>query len=209
MIYCFLLGILQPPIYHKDQPHHATFGSLGSILGRFIHHIVDEWGKFWDKKGDYTGSNSWWSNSSLESYKAIRDCVYDVYTNVSKEYVFPDGTTRSVRIKADYYTPIAISWTNGIRLALIGYKDWLKSQGLFEKMLPGVGLTNEQMVYVSHAQTFCYARDKRTSYLNAGRGRVEEDIQVNMAVGQLQEFSEAFKCKPEAKMNHPVKCDYY
>lgn len=76
-------------------------------------------------------------------------------------------------------------------------------------MIPGVGLTNEQMIYVAHAQTFCFARDSKQSYLQAFRGRVEEDVQVNMALGQLQEFTDAFKCKPGSKMNHPKKCDYY
>uniref|UniRef100_A0A0B7AHI1 Peptidase M13 N-terminal domain-containing protein n=1 Tax=Arion vulgaris TaxID=1028688 RepID=A0A0B7AHI1_9EUPU len=202
-------GILQSPVYHKDQPHHSTFGSLGSILGRFIHHIVDEWGKHYDKVGKDTESESWWSNSSLEAYKPIRDCVVDVYSNISRNYVFPDGVSHPLPINVEYYTPIAISWTNGIRLAQIGYNDWLTSQGLVEKQLPGVGLTNEQLLYVAHAQTFCYARDIKYSYLLGSRGRVEEDIQVNMALGQLKEFSDAFMCKPESKMNHAKKCDYY
>ncbi|BFZ05863.1 hypothetical protein BsWGS_08902 [Bradybaena similaris] len=202
-------GILQPPIYHRNQPHHSTFGALGTILGRFLHHIVDEWGKIYDKQGYNIAPESWWSNSSLEAYKAIRQCVVDVYSNVSKDYVYPNGVTRPVRINAKFYTPVAISWTNGIRLAQIGYEDWLKSQGIAEKMLPGVGLTNEQMIYVAHAQTFCFARDSKSSYLRFAGGRVEEDVQVNMALGQLQEFTDAFKCKPGSKMNHPKKCDYY
>ncbi|CAG5120307.1 unnamed protein product, partial [Candidula unifasciata] len=202
-------GILQLPIYHRSQPHHTTFGSLGSILGRFLHHIVDEWGKSYDKNGHYMAPETWWSNSSLEAYKTIKECVLDVYTNVSRDYLFPNGVTKPIRIKAKYYTPIAISWTNGIRLAQIGYADWLKSKGIVEKMLPGVGLTNEQMIYVAHAQTFCYARDAKSAYLYASWGRVEEDIQVNMALGQMQEFSDAFHCKPGSKMNHPKKCDYY
>lgn len=170
---------------------------------------MDEWGKYFDKNGDYIGPESWWSNSSLEAYKPIRECVKDVYTNVTRNVVYPDGTTRSVRINARRYTPIAISWTNGIRLAKIGYKDWLKTQKLEERTLPGVELTNEQMIFLAHAQTFCFARGSKESYAYTFESQVEKDIQVNMALGQLEEFSDAFHCPAESKMNHFKKCDYY
>ncbi|XP_059149216.1 endothelin-converting enzyme homolog [Physella acuta] len=203
-------GVLQYPIYSKKQPHHATFGSLGSLLGRTLHHVVDEWGKWYDQNGNYMKEQgSWWSNASLTAYETVRKCVLDVYTNVTKTYIYPDGTSVNAKLNAERHTPMAIAWTNGIRLALIGYKDWVKSQGIVEKVLPGTGLTNEQMIFLAHAQTFCFANDDRQN-LNAWmKGQVVNDVKVNMALGQLKEFSKAFNCKPEAKMNHKVKCDYY
>ncbi|XP_059149213.1 endothelin-converting enzyme homolog [Physella acuta] len=203
-------GILQYPIYSKKQPHHATFGSLGTILGRTLHHVVDEWGKWHDKNGDYMDEyGTWWSNASLTAYETVRKCVSDVYSNVTKTYTYPDGTSVNAQLNVQWYTPMAIAWTNGIRLALIGYQDWVKGQGIVEKVLPGTGLTNEQMIFLAHAQSYCVANDDRQK-LNAWmRGQVANDIRVNMALGQLEEFSKAFNCKPEAKMNHKVKCDYY
>ncbi len=38
-------GILQAPFYEYDMPHYYTFGSIGSILGHFLLHLIDEWGE--------------------------------------------------------------------------------------------------------------------------------------------------------------------
>ncbi|KAH9498971.1 hypothetical protein Btru_004112 [Bulinus truncatus] len=203
-------GILQFPIYSKRQPHSATFGSLGSILGRFFHHIVDEWGKNYDKNGDYMDNGqSWWSNQSLTAYVPIKKCVDDIYTNLTRTYVLPDGTTKEIKLRARHQSPISISWTNGVRLALIGYKDWMNNLGTTEKLIPGLGLTNEQMMFLAHAQTFCYDKS-HTWYVNRiMSGSPTDDVRINMVFGQLPEFSQAFQCKPGSKMNHDLKCDYY
>ncbi|CAL1536730.1 unnamed protein product [Lymnaea stagnalis] len=203
-------GILQFPIYSKKQPHYSTFGSLGSILGRFLHHVVDEWGKWFDKNGNLLEEHAtWWSNGSLMAYEPVRKCVYDIYDNITKTYVFPDGVSRTVKVNAARQTPSAIARTNGVRLALIAYNDWMKNLAQTEKMLPGLGLTNEQMVFLAHAQTFCYDKNDRWTLNRMLRGTLSDDTRINMALGQLPEFSRAFKCKPGAKMNHEVKCDYY
>ncbi|KAK0050794.1 endothelin-converting enzyme-like 1 [Biomphalaria pfeifferi] len=202
-------GILQFPVYSKKQPHSATFGSFGSVLARFFHHIIDEWGRKFDKGGNYMGRDqTWWSNKSVESYEPVRKCVENVY-NVTKTYRLPDGTTKDVRLRAKNFVPFAISWTNGVRLALIGYRDWMKNLGIAEKLVPGLGLTNEQTLFLAHAQTFCY--DKTSSwYVNTIiSGWPTNDVKINMALGQLPEFSEAFKCKKGSQMYHEERCDYY
>nr|KAI8748213.1 endothelin-converting enzyme-like 1 [Biomphalaria glabrata] len=202
-------GILQFPVYSKKQPHSATFGSFGSVLARFFHHVIDEWGRKFDKGGNYMGRDqTWWSNKSVESYEPVRKCVENVY-NVTKTYRLPDGTTKDVRLRAKNFVPFAISWTNGVRLALIGYRDWMKNLGIAEKLVPGLGLTNEQTLFLAHAQTFCY--DKTSSwYVNSIiSGWPTNDVKINMALGQLPEFSEAFKCKKGSQMYHEERCDYY
>ncbi|KAI8779126.1 endothelin-converting enzyme 1 [Biomphalaria glabrata] len=202
-------GILQFPVYSKKQPHSATFGSFGSVLARFFHHVIDEWGRKFDKGGNYMGRDqTWWSNKSVESYEPVRKCVENVY-NVTKTYRLPDGTTKDVRLRAKNFVPFAISWTNGVRLALIGYRDWMKNLGIAEKLVPGLGLTNEQTLFLAHAQTFCY--DKTSSwYVNSIISEwPTNDVKINMALGQLPEFSEAFKCKKGSQMYHEERCDYY
>uniref|UniRef100_A0A2C9LVD3 Peptidase M13 N-terminal domain-containing protein n=1 Tax=Biomphalaria glabrata TaxID=6526 RepID=A0A2C9LVD3_BIOGL len=202
-------GILQFPVYSKKQPHSSTFGSFGSVLARFFHHVIDEWGRKFDKGGNYMGRDqTWWSNKSVESYEPVRKCVENVY-NVTKTYRLPDGTTKDVRLRAKNFVPFAISWTNGVRLALIGYRDWMKNLGIAEKLVPGLGLTNEQTLFLAHAQTFCY--DKTSSwYVNSIiSGWPTNDVKINMALGQLPEFSEAFKCKKGSQMYHEERCDYY
>jgi len=204
-------GILQAPIYSPDRPHSITFGSLGSLLGQFIHHVVDEFGQYYDKTGDRMQVQStWWSNSSVTSYQGVRDCVQDVYTNVSKTYRLMDGTEWPIYVNTYSYTTRAIAFTNGIRLALKGYKKWVADRGLTEKPLPGLHMSSSQMFFIGHAQSLCFNRDDRSAFYRALSGTPEEDVQLNMALGQLDEFSQAFGCKAGDNMNHKdKKCEYY
>ena len=38
-------GILQFPMYTYAMPHYYSFGAIGSLLGHFVHHLVDENGR--------------------------------------------------------------------------------------------------------------------------------------------------------------------
>ena len=72
-----------------------------------------------------------------------------------------------------------------ILLIIFRYKKWASERGLNEKMIPGLHLTNEQTVFLAHAQTQCYNRDDYAGYFRALRGNTEEDVKVNSALGQV------------------------
>ncbi|KAH9498968.1 Endothelin-converting enzyme 2 [Bulinus truncatus] len=186
-------GILQFPVYFSRQPHTATFGSFGSRLGFHLHSAVDEYGQHYDKNGDYMDfDQSWWTNQSLTAYRLVENCVYDAYSQIKKTHMTPDEVEQIFH----HYRVSVISWINGVRLALNGYKDWMKSLGTTEKLIPGLGLTNEQVLFLAHAQLFCY--DKSDSWYNflLQLGLPTRDVLVNFVSGQLPEFSDAFQCKP-------------
>ncbi|XP_059149219.1 endothelin-converting enzyme 1-like [Physella acuta] len=190
-------GVLQYPIYSSKQPHFASFGSLGAILGRAIHHMIGDIGKDFDRQGHQL-SETWWSDASVTAYEKVRTCLTDFCNDATKTDVRRYGRQDIADLTA---------WINGVRLALIGYKDWVKSRGIVEKVLPGIGLNNEQMILLAHAQTFCYVKDDIPDWLRFSD--IQNDDRVNKALGQLKEFSKAFNCKPEAKMNHKGNCGYY
>ncbi|KAH9498970.1 hypothetical protein Btru_004111 [Bulinus truncatus] len=185
-------GILQFPVYSSRQPHSATFGSFGSRLGFHFYSAVDEYGQNYDKNGDF--DQSWWTNQSLAAYRLVENCVYDANSQIKKTHMSPVEVEQIFH----HYMVSVISWINGVRLALIGYKDWMKSLGTTEKLIPGLGLTNEQVLFLAHAQLFCY--DKSDSWYNflLQLGLPTRDVFVNFVSGQLPEFSDAFHCKPAA-----------
>ena len=37
-------GILQFPMYTHAMPHYYSFGAIGSLLGHFVHHLIDDRG---------------------------------------------------------------------------------------------------------------------------------------------------------------------
>ena len=70
-------------------------------------------------------------------------------------------------------------------------------------------MTYDQMVFLAHAQTNCEVVDRWDAYMDAIYGGLDSELKVNMALGQLKEFSKAFRCEKKAKMNHAKKCQYY
>ncbi|RUS78892.1 hypothetical protein EGW08_013335 [Elysia chlorotica] len=204
-------GLLQFPIYDASQPHSSSFGSLGSIMGMFVHRFVDEWGKFTDKNGQIIGSGpgTWWSNSTVNNYKVVKQCVKEAYSNLTRTVLHPDDQWREVKVNASYAASSGIAWVNGVKLALLAYHDWSAAKSLDERLVPGLDMTYDQMLFLAHAQTACEVEDRWTAYMSAVYDGMDAELNVNTALGQLEEFSRAFQCKKQAKMNHAKKCQYY
>ncbi|XP_059149256.1 endothelin-converting enzyme 1-like [Physella acuta] len=120
-------------------------------------------------------------------------CIQDLHS----------GTSIDDKSLAYYSTIKAFVYSSSLKLALNGYQNWLKNRGSEEKILPGMGLTKEQIFFLAHAQGQCSVGGNE---LHPYRNNDEEEL--NMAIGQLEEFSKAFNCRPGSKMNHKVKCNY-
>ncbi|XP_067655673.1 endothelin-converting enzyme-like 1 [Haliotis asinina] len=202
-------GLLQFPIYDFHLPHYFTFGSFGTILGRFIVYLVDEYGKNWDTSGRYLGSqNSWWTNATLTSYGDIKKCMIDAYNTTQGPFTDPDGKQVYFPIRSSRTATDNIAKVTGVRLAYNAYHKWESKYGM-EKLAPsGQGLTNDQLFFISYAQTYCYNRDPSVAY-RLGRYNIREDYSVNLAVSQLDEFNKAFNCPANAKLNPSTKCGLY
>ncbi|XP_041367218.1 endothelin-converting enzyme homolog [Gigantopelta aegis] len=204
-------GILQFPLYDHDEPHAMSFGSIGSIMGHFILHIIDEYGRRWDKTGKYMGRNTyWWTNATNQAYLDVKQCMVNFYSNRTQgPYVDPDGKTVNIPINANSFYTEGISITDGMKVAYYAYHDWQQTKGADKPVPTGLGLTNDQIFFISAAQTFCANKNAQASYNSARYGYPQEDVRINMAVSQLKEFSDAFKCKATSRMNPANKCQLY
>lgn len=203
-------GFLQFPIYDADQPHFSSFGSFGSIMGKFLHRFVDEWGKTVDKNGEFMftekGLGSWWSNFTETQYKPAKQCVRNVYSNITRTVLDFNDRWTTIKVNASYAASHAINWISGVKLALLGYQDWAMKKTLSERVIPGLDMSYDQMIFLAHAQTNCEVEGRWSFYIF---GDLNAELKVNMALGQMKEFSKAFQCKKNAKMNHVKKCQYY
>ncbi|XP_046334382.1 endothelin-converting enzyme-like 1 [Haliotis rufescens] len=204
-------GLLQFPIYDYHLPHYFTFGSFGTILGHFVVHLVDEYGKNWDSTGTYLGSQfSWWSNATLTSYGDVKSCMIDAYNTTQGPFIQPDGKQVYFPIHSARTATDNIAQVTGVRLAYNAYQKWEATHGV-EKLAPsGQGFTNEQLFFISYAQTYCFNRDSSLAYRQARyTSRIREDYKVNLAVSQLDEFNKAFKCSATSRLNPSNKCGLY
>ncbi|KAK7490133.1 hypothetical protein BaRGS_00018655 [Batillaria attramentaria] len=187
-------GLLQFPIYDHKSPHYMNFGSMGAIVGRQLVHAVDVIANNYRLDGAQFGT--WWSNQTIEEYEKVKQCIVDAYKDVVQGPYEVFGDSYPVSVDMDYYAPIALGESSGVKLALRAYKDWMAKTG-GEKKMPGPGWTNEQSFFVAYAQALSrpYA--------------VQENVQVNQALAQLQEFQDAFQCTDSSKMVAPKRCQLY
>ncbi|KAK7098413.1 hypothetical protein V1264_002714 [Littorina saxatilis] len=201
-------GLLQFPIYDHKSPRYMNFGSMGSIVAKQLVHAIDEIGDYYALNGSHYGS--WWSNSTAQKYATVRKCVVDAYVNLTMgPFDLPGFDNEfTVPVNARSYAPLALGESSGIKLAYKAYKDWIGVTGE-EKAMPGHIYTNDQMFFISYAQTFCYNRTPY-EYLNkALRRTMSEDHRVNGALAQVKEFQDAFQCPATSKMVPPKRCSLY
>ncbi|KAL4225048.1 Membrane metallo-endopeptidase-like 1 [Mactra antiquata] len=200
-------GILQFPVYEWTMPHYFNFGSMGGLMGHYLVHAIDTWGGSYDENGAY---GNWYTNASRAGYAEVEKCYASVYNNKTMGPFQIVGQTapQTVRVYGARFAWEGIAETSGVRHAYKAYKKWIADKGE-EKLTPSPHYTNDQSFFLTYAQTYCVARTDALAYYYASRGRVSEDIRVNVALSQLNEFTSTFNCPKNSPMNSPTKCDTY
>ncbi|XP_052065043.1 endothelin-converting enzyme homolog [Mytilus californianus] len=202
-------GLLQFPVYDYSLPHYINFGSMGSLLGHYLVHAIDRFGSIYDKNGDYN-VQGWWSNKTKLSYNTTTNCFIDYFNNKTMGPFAVPGqfSLQAVPVNGRRYAREGMAIASGVKLAFRAYQKWMAANRI-EKLAPGLGLSNEQMFFVSYAQSECFNRNDRIAYDRAIRGRVSEDIATNSAMSHVREFSQAFRCPVNSPMNPAKKCNLY
>ncbi|KAK3103083.1 hypothetical protein FSP39_016327 [Pinctada imbricata] len=200
-------GILQFPIYDHALPKFVNFGSMGSLLAHYLIHGIDHFGGFYDANGN---REDWWTNHTTQEWMKTKKCVETYYSNKTMgPYTIPgQAIPQTVPVNGQYYASEAMAETSGVQIAFKAYQKWSRQNG-GEKMAPGLGLSNEQMFFISYAQLNCFNRNDNVAYNNAIRGIVSEDLKVNSVLAQITEFSQAFNCPAKSPMNAEKKCNMY
>lgn len=61
-----------------------NYGNLGTIIGHEMTHGFDNYGRRFDKTGNYV---EWWKPESLEEYFKRSQCISDQYGNYTVEEI--------------------------------------------------------------------------------------------------------------------------
>ncbi|XP_076471293.1 endothelin-converting enzyme homolog [Babylonia areolata] len=199
-------GAMQFPVFDHQNPRYMNFGAMGSILARELTHAVDVFGSEYMLNGSHYGE--WWSLNTTRSYLAVQRCMINAYREYSMgpypgfEFLGPSAVPQE-------YVPYALSESSGIKLAYKGYQKWLNDTG-GENTMPGHLYTNDQLFFISYAQSMCANRDTTEIALDVFFGyHVTNKIRVNGALAQVQEFQDAFNCRAPSPMVAAQRCSLY
>ncbi|XP_067944165.1 endothelin-converting enzyme homolog [Watersipora subatra] len=198
-------GMLQWPIYAKNFPKYYNFGSIGVPLAHELVHAVDEIGGYYFPNGSY---HDWWTKNTTTMYNKRRACFESLTIQAGPYKVDPDSPLIYVPIEGTYVARELTAEIAALRMALYAYKDWVADNSA-EKLAPGLGLTNEQLLFLSYAQTQCYVRRDEFAISKAERKILPEDQRLNQALAHTPEFAAAFQCKPGSKMVAEKPCEVF
>merc|ERR1719153_1905715 len=123
-----------------------NYGAIGSIIGHEITHAFDDEGSQRDANGNLV---DWWEPESKRRYLEKAQCIIDQYGNytveVNGEKLNLNGVTTLGENIAD---------NGGIKLAFRAYERFVSNSGP-EPILPGLGFTQRQLMWLSIARTYC------------------------------------------------------
>lgn len=190
----FLAGILHVPFYDTKGPMALNYGALGLVVGHEVTHAFDDLGRQFDGNGE---KKNWWTDESSKAFYRRSDCIMDQYSNYSMYGINVDGRLTLGENIAD---------NGGIKVAYLAYKEWERTHGK-EKKLPGIPLTMDQLLFVSHGQVWCGAyreeyikRALKIDYHSPAKYRIIGPL------SNLKSFSDAFNCPVGSTMNPVKKC---
>jgi putative endopeptidase len=73
----FPMGILQKPLFDKDQLLAVNYGGIGSVIGHEIIHGFDDQGRKYDHLGNMS---NWWEETDLVNFEKISNQMIEQYS---------------------------------------------------------------------------------------------------------------------------------
>ena len=182
----FPAGVLQPPLYDAKMDDAPNYGNTGGTIGHELTHGFDDEGRQFDAKGNL---KDWWTKEDADKFTARTKCVLDQYAG----YVVVDD----IHINSKLTLGEDVADLGGEILGFIAWKE--ADQG--RKLEVVDGLTPEQRYFVGFAQWACAnlrPEDQRVRAITDPHSPAK--FRINGVVVNMQEFAEAFSCKPGQPM---------
>ncbi|XP_014747867.1 PREDICTED: kell blood group glycoprotein isoform X1 [Sturnus vulgaris] len=179
----FPAGMFRSPFFHMEFPSAVNFGAIGVFMA---HEILHSFYGYVLPEGCPACNRS--------ALQRSIDCLVEQYESYSFHV---NGTFTLLENTAD---------TGGLAIAYQAYKNWLKKHKE-EKDLPKIGLSDDQLFYLSFAHAMCGHQDpeKLQSSVNTDP-HSPLPLRVSGPVSNSQDFSKSFQCPRGSPMNPDNKC---
>ena len=135
----FPAAILQSPNFDKNRPIVMNFGAIGSIIGHEMTHGFD----------NYASQNEF--SPDGEEFQRNSQCIEDQYNN----YYFAEPKIYNNSVNGTLTLKENIADCGGIKLAYNAYKKFTQQNGSQSLPIGLNNMTNEQIFWISFAQTHC------------------------------------------------------
>ncbi|XP_076868801.1 phosphate-regulating neutral endopeptidase PHEX [Brachyhypopomus gauderio] len=191
----FPAGELQKPFFWGlSYPRSLSYGAIGVIVGHELTHGFDNNGRKYDKDGNL---EQWWSNASIANFNDKTQCMVNQYNG----YHWKEA---GLNVKGKRTLAENIADNGGMREAFRAYRRWVEKErsGVEEPLLPGLGLTNNQLFFLSYAHVRCnsYRPEAARDQILSG-AHSPPMYRVVGAMSNFEEFSKAFNCPETSVMN--------
>lgn len=179
--------------FDSKFPSFMKFGLLGTVVGHEITHAFDAVADSYKS----TSYSKFWSDVTRKNFNSRMQCLVEKYDKFVTHYDgFINGTTTLNENLADH-----------ISLEVL-YRTFVNSTKDPVDLPAGPlrGLNDEQLFFVSYANTHC-SQDLVQAMVDFKLGnRSPRRARVNIPVSQMPEFAKAFKCPSNSKMNPNERC---
>ena len=192
----FPAGILQLPLFGREQDDPSNFGGIGMAIGHEAIHGYDDQGRKFDEKGNL---RDWWTPEDAKRYEEKDKCIVDQYSQEIPEY--------GVKQKGELTAGEDTADNGGLHMAMLALEKLYRSQGKSLDTPEADGLTARQRFFLSFAFSWC--SDVRPE---AARNQVMSNphslprFRVNRPLSNMPEFQQAFGCKAGQPMVHYPSC---
>ncbi|XP_051860348.1 neprilysin-1-like [Drosophila albomicans] len=194
---------LQPYyLWAASYSNPIKYGAMGTIIGHEIIHGFDAVGRRFNAQGNL---HDWMDEKSYINFNDRQKCFSEQYSNYSfYDIKLPKSEDQSENI-AD---------NSGVRLAFDAFRNWQNAQesSLNDGMnlLPGLNYTNNQLFFISYAQSRCsdVAEEQRLRSVISDN-HAPEMFRVIGPLSNFDEFSKEFNCALGTQMNPVRKCELY
>ncbi len=188
----FPAGILQPPFFDASADDALNFGAIGAVIGHELTHGFDDQGRKFDAAGNL---NDWWTGQDAAEFEKRASCFEKQYAG----YTAVDDIKLNGKLTLGENT----ADNGGLRIAYRALLDTLKGKQA-EKI---DGFTPQQRFFLGWGQVWCQNSTPENARMLAQIDpHSPGEYRANGAVSNMQEFGEAFGCKPAQPMAKPDAC---
>ncbi len=189
-------GQLQAPFFDAAFHPAVNFGSTGGgTIGHEITHGFDDEGSQFDGDGNL---RDWWTPATKARFTAATTCIVDQYAKYE--------TVPGVKLDGRLTAGENIADNGGVKIAFAAYQRW-KAQQTVAPQADIEGLTDDQLYFVSYAQSWCEkVTAERLETMAHSNPHAPPRWRVNGVVVNQPGFQAAFSCKRGAPMNPAKPC---
>ncbi|HEY6770021.1 MAG TPA: M13 family metallopeptidase [Candidatus Sulfotelmatobacter sp.] len=194
----FPAGILQPPFFDPTKDDAVNYGAIGMVIGHEIIHGFDDQGRKFDAHGNL---RDWWTAEDGKQYDERGKCISDEYTQEVPDAgagVKQNGLLTQGEDTAD---------NGGIHLALNALESTLKKQGKSLDEKSPSGWTYRQEFFLGNAYSWCANVRPEIARLAVTTDPHSLPVfRIDNVMSNMQEFQQAFGCKPGQRMVRANAC---